>query len=259
MRLNTKPWRTTLLVAAFDAALVRLQADTTLSRGDRLDALFARVDLARLDQPKDTMHPKLPPALVKEVRDTAAATDREATNAFERQAVIPTAAQLLEEAGLWKRVGDAAQVQPGQEPLAVLPDERAGRQRAQAGPHGRGAAVVPAGLRQERGPGHAPAVGQRLPERAGRPGAAGCEAHRGRRAGRVRRGRRRSPTRSTSAAAARCSAWAPSSRSGTPAASTRPSSTTSPRSCRASAPSCPPATRSAPPARACFKPAPTKA
>ena len=89
------------LVASFDAALVRLQADTTLSRGDRLQALFARVDLARIDQPKDTMHPKLPPALVKEVRDTAAATDREATNAFERQAVIPTTAQLLEEAGLW--------------------------------------------------------------------------------------------------------------------------------------------------------------
>ena len=90
------------LVASFDAALVRLEADTTLSRGDRLNALFARVDLARIDQPKDTMHPKLPQALVKEVRDTAAATDREATNAFERQAVIPTTAQLLEEAGMWK-------------------------------------------------------------------------------------------------------------------------------------------------------------
>ena len=89
------------LVASFDASLVRLQADTTLSRGDRVGALFARVDLARIDQPKDTMHPKLPPALVKEVRDTAATTDREATSAVERQAVIPTAAQLLEEAGLW--------------------------------------------------------------------------------------------------------------------------------------------------------------
>ena len=89
------------LVASFDTALVRLQADTTLSRGDRLDALYARVDLARLGQPKDTLHPKLPPALVKEVRETAATTDRESTNAFERQAVIPTAAQLLEEAGLW--------------------------------------------------------------------------------------------------------------------------------------------------------------
>jgi thioredoxin-related protein len=90
------------LVASFDAALVRLQADTTLSRGDRLDALFARVDLARIDQPKDTLHPKLPPALVKEVRVTAAATDHDTSNSFERQAVIPTTAQLLEEAGLWQ-------------------------------------------------------------------------------------------------------------------------------------------------------------
>jgi len=90
------------LVASFDAALTRLEADTTLSRGDRLGALFARVDLARIDQPKDTMHPKLPPALVKEVRDTAAATDREVSNAFERQAVIPGTSQLLEEAGMWK-------------------------------------------------------------------------------------------------------------------------------------------------------------
>jgi hypothetical protein len=90
------------LVAAMDAALVRLQADATLSRGDRLGALFARVDLARLGQPKDTMHPKLPPALVKEVRGTVAATDRDVTNSFERQAVIPGASQLLEEAGLWK-------------------------------------------------------------------------------------------------------------------------------------------------------------
>ncbi|HEY9026842.1 MAG TPA: thioredoxin fold domain-containing protein [Burkholderiaceae bacterium] len=90
------------LVAAFDAALLRLQSDATLSRGDRLGVLFARVDLARIDQPKDAMHPKLPPALVKEVRDTAAATDREVTNAYERQAVIPGTSQLLEEAGLWK-------------------------------------------------------------------------------------------------------------------------------------------------------------
>jgi len=90
------------LVASFDAALTRLEADTTLSRGDRLGALFARVDLARIDQPKDAMHPKLPPALVKEVRDTAAATDREVSNAFERQAVIPGTSQLLEEAGMWK-------------------------------------------------------------------------------------------------------------------------------------------------------------
>jgi len=89
------------LVASFGNALRRLQADTTLSRNDRLDALFARVDLARIDQPRDAMHPTLPPALVAEVRSAAATTDRESTSAFERQAVIPTTAQLLEETGLW--------------------------------------------------------------------------------------------------------------------------------------------------------------
>jgi thioredoxin-related protein len=89
------------LVTALNAALVRLQADATLSRADRMQALYARVDLARLDQPKDTLHPKLPPALVKEVRDAAATADREVTNAFERQSVITEASQLLDEAGLW--------------------------------------------------------------------------------------------------------------------------------------------------------------
>jgi thioredoxin-related protein len=89
------------LVAAMNAALVRLQADATLSRADRMQALYARVDLARLDQPKEALHPKLPPALVKEVRDAAATADREVTNSFERQSVITEASQLLDEAGLW--------------------------------------------------------------------------------------------------------------------------------------------------------------
>ena len=88
-------------VRTLDSALARLQADATLSRADRLQALFARVDLARLDQPKDTRHPKLPEPLVREVRDAAAHADREVTNAFERQSVITEAAQLLAEAGLW--------------------------------------------------------------------------------------------------------------------------------------------------------------
>jgi hypothetical protein len=89
------------LVAAMDAALVGIEVDTTLSRADRMQALYARVDLARLDQPREAMHPRLPPALVREVRDAAATADREATNPFERQSVITEASQLLAEAGLW--------------------------------------------------------------------------------------------------------------------------------------------------------------
>ena len=91
----------TQLVAALDASLVRIEADTTLSRADRMTALYARVDLARIDQKKDALHPALPPALVKEVRDASAVADREVTNSFERQSVIPEASQLLANAGLW--------------------------------------------------------------------------------------------------------------------------------------------------------------
>jgi thiol-disulfide isomerase/thioredoxin len=89
------------LLAQFDAALVRLQNDTTLSRGDRLGALIERVDLARLGQAKEITAPKLPDALVKEVRDTAARLDREITDGYERQAVITAVAYLQAQAGLW--------------------------------------------------------------------------------------------------------------------------------------------------------------
>jgi thiol-disulfide isomerase/thioredoxin len=89
------------LVAQFDAALVRLQNDATLSRGDRVGVLIERVDLARLGQPKDSTTPKLPDALVKEVRDWSARMDREISDGYERQAVITAVAYLQGQAGLW--------------------------------------------------------------------------------------------------------------------------------------------------------------
>jgi thiol-disulfide isomerase/thioredoxin len=89
------------LVAKFDAVLARFQADTSLSRGDRVGALIERVDLARLGQAKGETQPKLPPALVQEVRDSAARMDREISDGFERQAVITAVAYLLGHTGLW--------------------------------------------------------------------------------------------------------------------------------------------------------------
>ena len=79
------------LVTAFDTALARLQADTTLSRADRVVALVARVKLAA---------PSRLPALQAEVRDLAARFDREITDGYERQAVITTLAWALEQAAL---------------------------------------------------------------------------------------------------------------------------------------------------------------
>jgi len=96
------------LVAAFDGALERLVTDTTLSRADRTQALIARVDLVRIDEPEESSakpaapraKAHLPDALVAEVREHVARVDREITDGYERQAVITAAAYLLERAGL---------------------------------------------------------------------------------------------------------------------------------------------------------------
>ncbi|MCV2367931.1 thioredoxin family protein [Roseateles oligotrophus] len=90
------------LIGEFEVALKRLEADASLSRADRLGALNARVDLARLDLAKTELAPKLSPALVKEVKEAAAKADREITDGYERQAVISSAAYLLGYAGQWK-------------------------------------------------------------------------------------------------------------------------------------------------------------
>ena len=89
------------LSAQFDAALLRLQNDPSLSRGDRVAALGQRVDLARIGQPKDAIRPTLPAPLVQAVRETAAQMDREISDGYERQAVITAVAYLLTQAGLW--------------------------------------------------------------------------------------------------------------------------------------------------------------
>ena len=84
-----------------DAALRLLQADTGLSRADRAGALIARVQLARLGQPAATTTPQLPEALLRDVGDAVARLDRETVDPWERQAVIPTLAYLLAQAGRW--------------------------------------------------------------------------------------------------------------------------------------------------------------
>ncbi len=101
------PERTQVL-AALDTALQRLEADKTLSRADRMQALIARVDLVRIDLPEDPPAasgkpaplPHMPEALLAHVRDEAARADREITDGYERQAVITSAAHLLGQAGL---------------------------------------------------------------------------------------------------------------------------------------------------------------
>jgi thioredoxin-like negative regulator of GroEL len=84
------------LVATWDGALDRLAADAGLSTADRLTALLARVDLAKLD----VGNAPLPAALQQRLRDEVARADRETTDVYARQAVISGAAEVLAEAGM---------------------------------------------------------------------------------------------------------------------------------------------------------------
>jgi thioredoxin-like negative regulator of GroEL len=92
------------LVGAFNAALKTLEADNTLSRADRLTALNARVELAKIDDTRSVsskdLKPFVPEALQAEVRAHVAQLDRDITDGYERQAVITSAADVLEQAGL---------------------------------------------------------------------------------------------------------------------------------------------------------------
>lgn len=100
----------TELLGAFDAALKHIEAETTLSRADRLTALIAQVDLAGIDVPASDANAATPPkvelpqVLLTDIRKTTARLDHEITDDYERQAVIPAAADLLQQAGL----GEAA-------------------------------------------------------------------------------------------------------------------------------------------------------
>jgi len=91
----------TPLLAAFDSTLRRFEADASLSRNDRLGALHARVELARIDAGRQDVQVTLAPALVQEVRTHTARADREITDGYERQAVITYAAHVQTRAGQW--------------------------------------------------------------------------------------------------------------------------------------------------------------
>ncbi len=101
----------TQLREAMTAALERLEADPSLSRADRMQALIGQVDLARIDLPdadaapagaRAAPLPTLSPTLLADVREQVARADREITDGYERQAVITAAAYLLDRAGLSK-------------------------------------------------------------------------------------------------------------------------------------------------------------
>ena len=91
------------LSSAWNMALDRLLADNTLSVSDRISALSAKVALAKIDFPELEKNPKafsLPPELLKQIRETVAQANQTTSNPYEREAMIPNAADVLTKAGL---------------------------------------------------------------------------------------------------------------------------------------------------------------
>jgi thioredoxin-related protein len=84
------------LLREWDRTMLRLAADGTLSRLDRVAATDARISLARVDTPKGP----LPLALQTEVRAVTHRALRESTDRYEREALVIASAQVLADSGL---------------------------------------------------------------------------------------------------------------------------------------------------------------
>jgi thiol-disulfide isomerase/thioredoxin len=87
------------LLADWNAALDKLSTDASLSKADRLGAIQGKVSLAESLRPKDSKAP-LDAALVAQAREAANLAVQTTTDKYERQAVVPNAADLLADAGL---------------------------------------------------------------------------------------------------------------------------------------------------------------
>jgi thioredoxin-related protein len=92
------PERTTLL-EQWNTVLDKFALDASLSGADRLSAITSKVMLAKLDLP-EAAQPKLTAKLLTQVKSAVTAADQTTSNTYERQAIIPNAADLLSEAGL---------------------------------------------------------------------------------------------------------------------------------------------------------------
>lgn len=87
------------LVVAYNASLDQFAVDASLSQSDRLSAVYAKVQLAKLELGKNTKV-ALSGDLLQQVRQAVATANANTRTSYERQAVIPNAADLLSEAGL---------------------------------------------------------------------------------------------------------------------------------------------------------------
>lgn len=101
------------LIAALNKALEGFAQDQTLTRADRLGSFGTRLSLA-----KHVNAEAIDAGLKEQVRQAAKAADREITDIHERQALIPTAAHMLGQAGF---VDESDAMLKAELPKAVAP------------------------------------------------------------------------------------------------------------------------------------------
>jgi thioredoxin-related protein len=155
------------IVGTYDVALRGLQADTTLSRADRAGRTGRAGAHSQREERAPSAHPGAALAAGARVQRGSGSRGQRrlrTPGGDHGGGLHPRPGRAVE------RVRRAAESQPGQEPLALLPDEPAWRQCAQARPQRRGAALVRGGVCTQRGPGDPAAMGRPVRERAGRAG-----------------------------------------------------------------------------------------
>lgn len=103
-----------LLAAHWDIAIARLLEGGNLSRADQVDALDARVALWKMIDGGEKLNLERRQAVLKEIARIVSVTN----DRYERQAVIPSAAHVLAEAGL---VDDSDALLKAELPRAVAP------------------------------------------------------------------------------------------------------------------------------------------
>jgi len=112
--LAATPEQRSALAAKWDAALERMVAGGTMSKGDQVDALDARVDLWKFMDGAGKLAPQRQQVVLREVARLISLT----TDRYERQAVVPSAAHVLTSAGL---IDDSDALLKAELPRAVAP------------------------------------------------------------------------------------------------------------------------------------------
>lgn len=102
------------LAGRWDLALSRIIADPSLSKGDRVDALDARIAMWKLMDDSEQLGTERRTQVLQEVARLVATT----TDRYERQAVIPGAAHVLAAAGLFAESDELLKLEL---PRAVAP------------------------------------------------------------------------------------------------------------------------------------------